>query len=94
MTTHIIINGREVSNPLARWLIIIAGIASAFAFSAALIFFILPLIGLTLTFTIGLVLAIFFALLVVLPLLAAISVWIGLLSIPLHILRGLFGRKS
>lgn len=92
MTTHVIINGQEVRNPVAKWLLIILGFIFAFAIASAVIFIILPLVGLTLTFSLALMLAIFLALLVVLPLLAALCVWLGLLSIPYHVTKGLFKR--
>ncbi|MDH5180766.1 MAG: hypothetical protein OEZ39_02205 [Gammaproteobacteria bacterium] len=93
MGSRMYVNGREVTNPAARWLIVAVGISFALAVSWAFIFIILPIIGLTLTFTLGLILAVFLGMLVFLPLLAAISVWLGLLSIPFQLARGMFRRK-
>jgi hypothetical protein len=61
MTTQIIINGREVNNPLAR--IGIAALAAVVLFGIALfvLFIVLPLIGLTLALTAGIIVAVFLA---------------------------------
>jgi uncharacterized membrane protein YccC len=53
MTTRIIINGKEVSNPFVRALLILGGIIIAALVAAAVIFILLPIIGIAVTLSLG-----------------------------------------
>jgi len=59
MNTRIIINGKEISNPFVRGLLILGGIIVAALVTAAVIFILLPIIGIAVTLSIGFI-AIFF----------------------------------
>lgn len=56
MTTHIIINGREITNPLARGLFAAVAIIVAALVSGFVVFVLLPLIGIAVSLSIGFVL--------------------------------------
>jgi len=58
---HIVINGREVKNPFAKFGIAALSMALLFGFALFVLFVVLPLIGLTLALTTGTLLAVFFA---------------------------------
>lgn len=94
MASQIIINGREVTNPVAKFFVFMIGFSFALAAAALLIFIVLPLIGLTITFSFGIIVVFFLAMLIFLPLLAALLVWLGLLSIPYHLFKGTNRDKS
>lgn len=54
MTTHIIINGKEVTNPVAKATLSFSAILVAALITAAFIFVLLPLVGITFTLSAGL----------------------------------------
>jgi len=56
MNTRIIINGKEVNNPFARFLLILGAIIIAALVTVGVIFILLPLIGVAVTLSIGFVL--------------------------------------
>jgi len=64
MTTHIIVNGREITNPFARALLAIGAIITAGIIAAFLVFVLLPLIGIAVSLSIGFVLIIIAAMFV------------------------------
>ena len=53
MNTRIIINGREVSNPFVRMLLILGAIVFAALVTAFVIFILLPIIGVAVTLSVG-----------------------------------------
>ena len=53
MNTQIIINGKQVSNPFIRSLLILAAIITAALVTAVVIFILLPLIGVAVTLSVG-----------------------------------------
>ena len=53
MNTRIIINGKEVTNPFTRALLILGAIIIAALVTAVVIFILLPLIGVAVTLSIG-----------------------------------------
>ncbi len=53
MNTRIIINGREVTNPFARILLILGAIVFAALVTAVVIFVLLPIIGVAVTLSVG-----------------------------------------
>ena len=55
MTMHIVLNGREVSSPTAKFGISFAVILVASLVTAAVVFVLLPLIGIAVTLSVGLV---------------------------------------
>lgn len=61
MPTRIVINGREVTNPFAKFCIAAVGVVLLFALALLVLFVVLPLIGLTLALTTGIILAVFSA---------------------------------
>lgn len=54
MTTHIVINGKEVTNPVAKASLSIGAILVAALITAIFIFVLLPLVGITITLSAGL----------------------------------------
>ncbi len=69
MSTHIIINDREISHPLAKYAVIAVTVLAVGLVSAMLLFLVLPLIGITIATLFS------FALLVV------VCVTVGLLAV-------------
>lgn len=57
MSTHIIINNREINSPVAKGLIIVGAISSASIVTTLVVFVLLPFVGIVVTFSIGLLLA-------------------------------------
>ena len=55
MNTQIIINGKEVSNPFTRFLLILGAIIIAALVTVVVIFILLPIIGVAVTLSVGLV---------------------------------------
>lgn len=53
MKTRIIINGKEISNPVTRFLLILSAIIMAAVVMALIIFVLLPIIGVAVTLTVG-----------------------------------------
>ena len=56
MTTRIIINGKEITNPLSRALLILSAILITALVSAIVIFILLPIIGIAVTLSVGFIL--------------------------------------
>ena len=79
MNTQIIINGKQVSNPFIRFLLILAAIITAALVTAVVIVILLPLIGVAVTLSVGFI-AIFVVATMVsvvfLVLLTVISSWL------------------
>ena len=55
MDTRIIINGKEVSNPLTRYFLILGAIIFASLVAAVVIFILFPVIGIAVTLSFGLI---------------------------------------
>lgn len=55
MTMHIVLNGREVTSPAAKFGISVAAVLGAALVTAAVVFILLPLIGVAVTLSMGLV---------------------------------------
>ena len=55
MKTHIIINGREVTNPVTKGLLILGAIVVTALVMSVVIFILLPLIGVVVTVSVGFV---------------------------------------
>lgn len=55
MNTRIIINGKEVRNPVARYLLILGAIVFASLVAAVVIFILFPVIGIAVTLSFGLI---------------------------------------
>ena len=81
MRTHIIINSKEVTNPLIKILLLIVAVSFSFIITLFFLFVVLPLLGLAVTLSIGLLAAIFFAVFISIPtlmlLLALFGRWFG-----------------
>ena len=67
MTTHIIINGKEVTNPLKKFLIMLAAVVFSAVVVLALVFLVLPLAGFVITLSIGLVVSVLVAVFISIP---------------------------
>jgi hypothetical protein len=61
MATRIIINGKEVTNPLTRTLLIFSAILITTLVTAGVIFILLPIIGIAVTLSVGFILIFFVA---------------------------------
>ena len=89
MNTRIIINGKEVSNPFIRFLLILGAIIFAALVAAVVIFILLPVIGIAVTLSFGLIVIFIVAIMasiVSLVLVTIISSWLyG--STEFHIVR-------
>lgn len=81
MAIRIRINEREITNPWVRLLIVLATLLVAGVFASLVIFVVLPLIGIAVTFTVGLVGVLILALLIAVPLIVGGALLGALLSI-------------
>lgn len=88
MAVHIDIKGREVTNPVAKALIGIGAILFSGLVAAAVIFIILPLVGVFVTLSVGLVGVVLVALGVGIPVLILGRVILRVLLAPFTALRG------
>ena len=61
MATRIIINGKEVTNPFTRVLLILSAIFITALVTAGVIFILLPIIGIAVTLSVGFILIFFVA---------------------------------
>ena len=87
MAIHIVINGTEVRNPAAKaligmWAVVCAGLVAAVA-----IFLVLPLVGIVVTLSVGLVGVVLIALGVGIPVLILGGTILGVLLAPFAALR-------
>ena len=81
MAIRIVINEREVTNPWVRLLIALSTLLVAGIFGAFVIFVVLPLIGIAVTLTLGLIGVFLLALVIAIPLLIGGALLGALLSI-------------
>lgn len=77
MTTRIIINGKEVTNPFSREFLILGAIIVAACVTAFVIFVLFPVIGIAVTLSVGFILIFIVAIAVSVILLAFITVIFG-----------------
>ena len=79
MNTRIIINGKEVTNPYLKFLLIFGAIIVVSLVAALVIFVLFPIIGVAVTLSVGFVLILIAAIVVslaTLALVAIISAWL------------------
>lgn len=69
MRTYLIINDREVTNPVVKFLLLTGILLFSFVITLVLLFVVLPLIGIVVTLSVGFVLSLFIALVVTVPVL-------------------------
>lgn len=74
MNTHIIINGREVTNPVARFLLILGTVVVASLVIAVVLLVLLPLIGVAVTLSLGFILIFVIAIMAAVAALVLITV--------------------
>jgi hypothetical protein len=87
MSAHIIINGKEVTHPAARMLIKMGAVLLAGLVAAAVVFMVLPLVGIAVTLSVGLVGVVLIGLGIGLPLIILGSTVLGALLTPLAALK-------
>lgn len=63
MTTHIVINGKEITNPIAKAALVVGAILIAALITVVIVFVLLPVVGIAITLTIGFVAVFFVAIL-------------------------------
>ncbi len=81
MPIQIVINGREITNPLVKFVIGLGTFLVAAIFAAFLIFVVLPLVGFVVTLSLGLVGVIFLALVIAIPLIVGGAILGAILSL-------------
>ena len=67
MPTQLIINGREIRNPLVKYLILFGALFVSAVVTLVVLFFILPLIGIAATLSIGFLISLFLAVIISIP---------------------------
>ena len=67
MKTQLIINGKEISNPVVKYLLLFAAIFLSAIITLVILFIILPLIGIAATLSIGLIVSISIAVIISIP---------------------------
>jgi uncharacterized RDD family membrane protein YckC len=82
MPNRIVINGKEVTNPLAKAVIGALAVLLAGAIAAVVIFLVLPLVGIVLTFTVAIVGVVLVALGIGIPLITFGGAILGALLAP------------
>lgn len=94
MATRIVINGKEITNPAVKAAVGTTAVLFAGLIAAAIIFLVLPLVGIVVTLTVGLVGVILVALGVGIPIVILAGTFFGVLLAPFGILRGRKGSKK
>ena len=61
MSTQVIINGKEITNPAAKASLVLGAILIAALITALIVFVLLPLVGVAVTLSVGLVAILFIA---------------------------------
>lgn len=69
MRTYIIINGREITNPVIKFILLAAMLLVSFVVTILLIFVILPLLGIAITLSVGFLVSLLIAIFISLPVL-------------------------
>ena len=82
MGPNIVINGKEVKNPLFRVLISIGAILFSLLVAGLTVFLVLPLVGVIVSTTIGVVIVVLVALVIGIPILILVGWIIGLFLKP------------
>ena len=77
MATRIIINGKEVTNPVTKTFLIFGAIIIAALVSAFVIFVLLPLIGVAVTLSVGFIIIFIVATIISVATLAFVSILLG-----------------
>lgn len=90
MSGRVVINGKEVRNPFARVLVGTLGLVFAGLVVAGVLFFVLPIVGVIVTFSVGLVGVLLVCLGVALPILILGGMLFGVVAMPFS----LFDRKK
>ena len=67
MHTHVVINGKEITDPLVKVLLLIVAVTFSFVITMLFLFVFLPLLGLAVTLSLGLIGAVFFAVFISIP---------------------------
>lgn len=87
MAKNIDINGKAVTHPVARTAIGMAAVLGVGVVAAMVIFLVLPLVGIVVTLSVGLVGVVLFALGVGIPVLILGSAILGVVLVPFGALR-------
>ena len=82
MGPNIVINGKEVTNPVTKVLISLSAFLSSILIAVLLVFFILPFVGIAFAGTVGIMVTVLVSMLIGLPLLLITGGIITLLSAP------------
>ena len=95
MSGRIVINGREVKNPVARFLIKAAAVLVAAAIVILVLVVVLPVVGVVVAGAVGIALAAAVLAIVAVPIFMVGGPLVGIILAPFSILfRGLFGRRT
>ncbi|MDH5484912.1 MAG: hypothetical protein OEY43_06700 [Gammaproteobacteria bacterium] len=77
MTTHIIINGREITSPFVKFLFMLAAVVFASVVALLLLLLVLPLAGFVITVSLGLVVSVLVAVFISIPALIIFTALLG-----------------
>ncbi|MDH5473851.1 MAG: hypothetical protein OEY61_13460 [Gammaproteobacteria bacterium] len=77
MRTYLVINGKEVTNPVAKFLLFLTALVFSFVSTLLFLFIILPLVGLAVTLSVGLVVSIVFVVFISIPALMIFTALFG-----------------
>jgi uncharacterized membrane protein len=67
MTTHIIINGKEITNPFVKFLLMLGAVIFSSAVVLTLLLLVLPLAGFVISVSLGLVVSVLIAVFISIP---------------------------
>jgi len=87
MSARIIVNGKEITNPFAKAVIGIFAVLLAGGITALILFLVLPLVGIIVSLSVGLVAVVLIGLGIGLPLVLAGGVLVGAIMTPFAILK-------
>jgi hypothetical protein len=94
MGGRVIINGQEITNPVARFFIQVGAVIFAALVVALVLFIVLPIVGVVVAGSVGLALLVVAIVLLALPILLIGGPLLAIILAPFSILfRGLFGRR-
>ncbi len=94
MSTQIVVNGEKITNSAANAVIVIFALLVVGGITALLLFLILPMIGVILSLSIGLVIVALIVLGVGIPLILASELLVRVVMTPFVILKERLTRKS
>jgi len=91
---RVFINGKEVTNPAARFGLKLLGILIGGLIASVVLFLVLPAVGVVVLGTVGIALGVVLLVLLAVPVIAVGGSLLGILCAPLAVLSSIFGGRG